>query len=82
MSDDCIFCEIIAGNIPATKVYEDEHLLAFKDINPQAPVHLLIIPKQHIPTFSDIDQNHIELMGKLTLLAKKLADDQGIAEKL
>jgi histidine triad (HIT) family protein len=81
VSTDCIFCDIIAGDIPANKVYEDDHLIAFKDINPQAPVHLLIVPKEHIPTFSHLQEDHATLLAKLFLLAARLAAEQGVAEK-
>ncbi len=80
MSDDCLFCKMAKGEIKPDLLYEDDHVLAFKDINPQAPVHFLVIPKQHITTLNDLDDNHAELIGRLYLAAKKIARDQGIAE--
>ena len=68
-----LFCRIIAGEIPSTKVYEDDKLLAFKDINPQAPVHILIIPKQHLDSLDAIDESTAPLIGDIMLLAKRLA---------
>jgi len=76
----CIFCEIIKGSIPSKKVYEDEDAFAFRDINPQAPTHILIIPKRHIATTNDLTPADAELVGKLFIVAKKLAADEGIAE--
>jgi histidine triad (HIT) family protein len=76
---DCIFCKIAAKQIPATVVYEDETLMAFKDIRPHAPVHLLIIPKQHVATLSDCDETHTETLGKMLALAPKLAREHGVA---
>jgi histidine triad (HIT) family protein len=77
--DNCIFCKIASKQIPSSTVYEDEHLLAFKDINPAAPVHLLIIPKQHVASLSDCNDGHAELLGKMLALAPKLAAEHGIA---
>jgi len=77
---DCLFCKIIAGEIPAKKIYEDDHVFAFEDINPQAPVHYLIIPKQHIATINDLDSSHEALLGKMYLAAQQLAEQSGIAE--
>ncbi len=78
MSTDCIFCKIARGEIPCKKVYEDEELLAFHDINPAAPVHFLIIPKQHIASLADADESHAPLLSKMLLLAPKLAREQGL----
>jgi histidine triad (HIT) family protein len=79
MSDD-LFLKIINREIPAEIVYETDEILAFRDINPQAPVHLLIIPKEHIPTMNDLEAHHAEMVGKLMLAAKELAAREGIAE--
>jgi histidine triad (HIT) family protein len=79
--DNCIFCKIATKQIPASTVYEDDELLAFKDINPAAPVHLLIIPKQHVASLSDCAEGHTELLGKMLALAPKLAAEHGIALK-
>ncbi len=76
----CIFCKIVEGEIPAKKVYEDEDVLVFHDINPVAPVHVLIIPKKHLAKIADITINDAELMGKLMLTARKVAEQLGVAE--
>ena len=70
---DCIFCKIISKELPAKIVYEDEKVLAFKDINPKAPIHLLIIPKKHIPSVNHLKLRDKELMGELILTAQKIA---------
>lgn len=70
---ECIFCEIIAGRMPADFVYEDEEIVAFKDINPQAPIHILILPKKHFSTLLDVNQENACLMGKLILVANEVA---------
>jgi histidine triad (HIT) family protein len=75
-----IFSKILAKEIPADIVYEDEHVTAFKDINPRAPVHILIIPNKEIPTVDDVEDADAELLGRLFLAAKKIAREQGIAE--
>lgn len=80
MSDD-LFLKIINREIPADIVYETEQILAFRDINPQAPVHILIIPKEHIRTMNDMDPEHTEMAGKLFLVAAELARKEGIAEE-
>lgn len=77
---ECIFCDIAVGKIPAEKVYEDEEILGFNDIHPQAPVHVLIIPKRHL-IWADVDSNQTEILGKLIASAKKVAEKKGIAEK-
>ncbi len=78
---DCIFCKIAAGEIPARKLYEDEHALAFADINPQAPVHTLIIPKRHIGSLAELDSTDADkaLIGHLHLVANQLARQQKLA---
>ncbi len=79
MSHDpnCIFCKIIAGQIPSRKVYEDDDVYAFHDINPWAPVHFLIVPRLHIPSMAQLQPEHERLMGKVMLLAPRLALEQG-----
>ncbi|APE31493.1 histidine triad nucleotide-binding protein [Halomonas aestuarii] len=77
---DCLFCKIIDREIPADIVYEDEHVLAFNDINPQAPTHMLIVPKQHIATLNDIEEDDLARVGRLQYTAAKLAAEQGFAE--
>lgn len=79
--DNCIFCKIAAKQIPSSTVYEDDELLVFKDINPAAPVHLLIIPKQHVASLSECNAGHAPLLGKMLALAPKLAAEHGIAVK-
>jgi len=74
----CIFCKIVAGQIPSRKAYEDEHLLAFHDIAPWAPVHVLVIPKQHIVSLADVGPEHAELMGRMLTLAPKLMRELGV----
>lgn len=77
---DCIFCEIIKGNIPSTKVYEDEFVTAFNDLNPQMPVHVLIVPKKHIASANDIMPEDAELVGKVFLAAQKIAEKLGLKD--
>jgi len=76
----CLFCKIVAGEIPADVVYRDEDVLAFRDISPQAPKHLLIIPTEHVSTLNEFDQAHQMVLGKMLLTAQKLARDEGFAE--
>lgn len=77
---NCIFCKIAAGQIPAIKVYDDGEVLAFPDIKPQAPTHLLIIPHQHIPTLNDLQNTHAALVGKMHLAAQRIATELGFAD--
>jgi len=79
MSDD-LFLKIIDREIPADIVYESDELLAFRDISPQAPTHILIIPKQHIATVNDLEEGHAELVGKMFLLAAELARKEGFSD--
>ena len=74
---NCLFCKIVAGTIPSRKVYEDDELLAFHDIAPWAPVHFLIIPKQHIASLADVRTEHQAMLGKMLWLAQELAPQQG-----
>jgi histidine triad (HIT) family protein len=76
---NCIFCKIAAGQIPSKKAYEDEDVLAFHDIHPWAPVHFLLIPKLHIPTFADVRPEHQQLLGKMMVLAPKLIAELGVS---
>jgi histidine triad (HIT) family protein len=78
---DCVFCRIVAGEIPADIVYQDKALVAFRDINPQAPTHILIVPKSHIASLADITAKHQALMGRIILLARDLADTEGISDR-
>ena len=77
---DCLFCKIRDGQIPAQRVAEDEHAFAFRDINPQAPTHVLVVPKQHIATLNDLGEADAALIGRLHLVARRIAHDEGIAE--
>jgi len=77
---DCVFCRIVAGEIPADIVYQDKALLAFRDIHPQAPTHILIVPKSHIASLADITAKHQALMGRIILLARDLAEKEGISD--
>ena len=80
MSDQCIFCKIINRQIPSAIVHEDELVVAFRDINPQAPVHLLIVPKIHIPNLNELLPEHSAIIGHVHLTAKSLAKEAGLAE--
>jgi histidine triad (HIT) family protein len=76
---DCLFCKIVAGDLPAERLYEDDAVLAFKDISPQAPFHALVIPKTHVSTLNHFDDADVELAGRLMLAAKSLAAAHGLA---
>lgn len=76
---DCLFCSIVQGHIPAAKVYEDPWCVAFRDIAPKAPTHVLIVPRKHIATLNDLDEADVELVGRLFLAAKAIAASEGIA---
>lgn len=78
---ECIFCKIINKEIPAEIAYEDEHILAFKDIEPAAPIHLLFIPKKHIPTFFDLEPGDDALMGHMQRAVATVAKDLGLSQK-
>lgn len=75
---DCIFCKIVAGEIPSRKVYEDDEVYAFHDIHPIAPVHFMLIPKQHVAGLTDCNEAHRDILGRMLLLAPKLAKEQGL----
>ncbi len=79
---DCLFCKIVKGEIPSESIYEDEQVLAFNDINAQAPTHLLIIPKKHITTMNDLEDEDedVEVAGRLMTVAAKLAKEKGFAD--
>ena len=76
--EDCLFCKIVRGEIPSTKVYEDEEVLAFRDINPVAPTHVLVIPKKHISSLVEIKQEDEALIGRIYSIINKIADQEGI----
>jgi histidine triad (HIT) family protein len=78
MATDCLFCRIVAGTIPAQRLHEDEHTLAFIDIHPQAPKHLLIIPKQHVTSMAHATEADTPVLGHLMAVAAKLAREQGL----
>jgi histidine triad (HIT) family protein len=78
---DCIFCKIANGEIPSEKVYENDNVFAFRDLEPVAPTHILIIPKKHIESLDFMDETNIELLGELLLTAKKIAKQEGLDEK-
>ena len=75
---DCLFCKIINGEIPSTLIYEDEKVIAFNDINPQAPVHFLVIPKEHIKSANAVNEENKELMGHIIFVASKIAKEEGL----
>ncbi len=77
---ECIFCRIVAGQIPSRKVYEDDDMLAFHDINPLAPVHFMIIPKAHVDSLAQCDDSHAPVLGRMMAMAGRLAREQGAAE--
>lgn len=75
---DCLFCKIVAGEIPSTKVYEDDNVLAFKDINPNAPVHVLVIPKAHIDSVDCVDNSNIDIVSKVIAVIPTVAKECGL----
>ena len=78
---DCLFCKIVEGKIPSKKVYEDDDVVAFDDIQPQAPVHVLVIPKKHVATLNDLAPEDDAITGKLLRVAAQIAKERGIAER-
>jgi histidine triad (HIT) family protein len=80
MADDCLFCKIAGGEIPADTVRESDQWIAFRDIDPQAPTHILVIPRQHIATLNDVGPDGAATLGRLLLAAKEIAAEEGIAE--
>jgi histidine triad (HIT) family protein len=80
MADECIFCKIVAGDVLGDIVYQDEDFLAFRDILPKAPIHLLIIPKTHITSVTELTDGQQNLAGRLIIIAKNLAEKEGIAK--
>ena len=78
---DCLFCKILEGEISADIVFENDDVLAFRDVNPQAPTHILIIPREHIPTTNDLDENHELIMGRLFSVAKIIAVQEGVSDE-
>ncbi len=78
MSSECLFCKMVDGSIPVKRVYEDDLSIAFADINPQAPVHLLVIPKEHLASTAHATVNHTALLGHLVIIAAQIAQEQGL----
>lgn len=79
--EDCIFCKIIKGDIPSEKVYEDELILAFKDINPEAPIHIVVIPKKHIKSLNELTEKDADIVAHIYIKTKELAQELGINKK-
>lgn len=79
--EDCTFCKIIKGEIPSNKVYEDNEIMAFYDINPAAPIHILVIPKKHISTHNELTEEDEKIVGKIHCVINKIAEEKGFAEK-
>lgn len=77
----CLFCSIAAGDIPCTEVFADDRFLAFRDIDPKAPTHILVIPRRHIASLDELEDGNAGLVGELVVLATKIARDEGLAEK-
>ena len=80
MSNDCIFCKIIAGEIPSKQVYKDDLVTAFHDIHPVAPVHVLIVPNEHIPSVAAVEEAHEAILGHMFIVARRIAEQLGVAE--
>lgn len=80
MASDCLFCEIVAGVRPSTRVYETDTVYAFRDINPVAPTHVLIIPRKHIARVADLTDEDVSIMGELLLAARSIAEMEGVSE--
>lgn len=78
--EDCLFCKIVKGEIPSTKVYEDDEVLAFEDINPAAPIHILVIPKKHITSLAHLKKEDEAVVGKIYTIMNKIAEEKGFKE--
>ena len=81
MEENCVFCKIIKGEIPSSKVYEDEEILAFKDINPAAPIHILVIPKKHIKSLAEMQEGEEKIIAKIYKVINEIAEKQDFKEK-
>ncbi len=81
MDSECIFCKIAKGDIPAKKIYEDDHVLAFHDINPVAPTHIIVIPKKHFPTLNDVPEKELNILSKIYAAIQKVVQTTKIANK-
>ena len=77
---DCVFCKIVAGEIPSDIIYRDDEVVAFRDINPQSPLHLLIVPKAHIPSLTELTESQSPLVGHMVDIANQLAKNEGVSE--
>ncbi len=77
----CIFCQIVSGEVPSEILYQDEEVIAFRDINPQAPVHILVIPKKHISSLNELSEEQMGILARMVGAAKKLAEREGILER-
>lgn len=80
MPETCVFCRIIAGTIPAQKIYQDAHVVGIRDLNPQAPLHVLLLPRKHLATLNELSPDDAELAGRLVLAARAVANDEGYAQ--
>lgn len=78
--EDCLFCKIVKGEIPSNKVFEDEEILAFKDINPAAPIHILVIPKKHIASLADMEKEDEKVVGRIYGVINQIAEEQGVKQ--
>ncbi len=81
MTENCVFCRIVRGELPARMVYEDEQIVAFRDTNPMAPVHILLVPRIHITNASQLDETMLNMAGRLLLTARNVATSEGVADK-
>lgn len=80
MSEECLFCKIIAGEVPSTTVYEDDAVYAFRDINPMAPTHVLVVPRSHIAGLDEVQTEHVDLLGRMLLAANVIAQQEGLSQ--
>ena len=81
MQEDCVFCQIVAGVVPAEIIFQDEEMTAFWDQHPAAPIHILIVPNKHIPSVNEVEQEDVALLGRLMLKAREIAAEQGVRDK-
>ncbi|MBI3018960.1 MAG: histidine triad nucleotide-binding protein [Deltaproteobacteria bacterium] len=81
MKENCLFCKIIEGKIPSEKVYEDTSVIAFKDIHPKAPIHVLIVPRMHLDSLASLNEQNVDILKPLFLAARKIAEKEGVLEK-
>lgn len=79
-ANDCLFCKIIAGDIPAEIIYRDDQVLAFRDINPRAPIHVLVIPQKHVDSLASVTEEQRDIMGKIMIVAREIAAAEGLSE--